>query len=579
MAGDRGDDLPEYDLPDYDLPDYDLVVRGGSVADGSGLPSFTADIGVRGGRIANIGRIPAGRADAELDADGLAVTPGFVDIHTHYDAQLHWEPTASPASWHGVTTILTGNCGFTLAPSKPEDVEWLMLMLSRVEGMSAQALAAGVPFAGGGLGDFLDGLEGAVGVNVGANVGHCAIRRYVMGDDASERTATEAEIVAMQQEVRRAFREGVVGFTSSQLDLHVAHDGRGVPSNHASPEELVALASVLAEFDHGAIEFIPRTFLEGYSDADRELIRALARASGRPVNTNTLTRMPHAPDGWQRSLEFAQEAAADGLRVYPMFASNLQGAHFSLDTTFLFDEMPSFRDVLTLAEPRRSERLRDPELREQMRKELANWDGRSFVFVWEVLRVETVHRAEHEQFVGLSVTEVAAARDADPLDAFLDLSLAEELRTQFVLAAPPERARVAATEAMIRSPLVMAGSSDGGAHLLSFVGADYTTRLLTEWVPSVLTFEQAVAKVTSIPARIHGITDRGSIHVGAAADLCLIDRDRLMVGPTRFTQDFPAGSGRYVVDADGYERVIVNGEVLLEQGEWTGATPGTILRP
>ena len=225
-----------------------------------------------------------------IDADGLLVTPGFVDIHTHYDAQLHWDPTASPASWHGVTTLLTGNCGFTIAPAKPDDLEWLLLMLSRVEGMSADALAAGVTFRGGSLGDFLGGLDGAVGVNVGANVGHCAVRRYVMGDDASERTATDDEIAAMQELVRAAMRDGAIGFTSSQLELHVAHDGRGVPSNHAAPEELVALAGVLKEFGRGSIEFIPRTFLNGYSDDDRALMLAMARA--RRDARCTSTRSP-----------------------------------------------------------------------------------------------------------------------------------------------------------------------------------------------------------------------------------------------------------------------------------------------
>src|SRR4051812_42858423 len=259
---------------------FDLLIRGGTVVDGTGAPARTADVAIRDGKIAAVGRVDE-RAERVIDADGLLVTPGFVDIHTHYDAQLHWDPTASPASWHGVTTIVTGNCGFTLAPSKPDDVEWLMYMLSRVEGMSAEALTTAVDFRGGTLEQFLDGLEGRVGVNVAANVGHCAVRRHVMGDDASERTATDAEIAAMQDLVREAFRQGAIGFTSSQLDLHVAHDGRGVPSNHASAEELIALASVLAEFGRGSIEFIPRTFLNGYDDDDRALMKAMARASGR----------------------------------------------------------------------------------------------------------------------------------------------------------------------------------------------------------------------------------------------------------------------------------------------------------
>jgi N-acyl-D-aspartate/D-glutamate deacylase len=556
----------------------DLLIKGGTVVDGTGAPARTADVGVRDGHVTEIGEI-ADDAARTIDADGLLVTPGFVDIHTHYDAQLHWDPTASPASWHGVTTLLTGNCGFTIAPAKPDDLEWLLLMLSRVEGMSAEALAAGVTFRGGSLGDFLGGLDGAVGVNVGANVGHCAVRRYVMGDEASERTATDDEIAAMQELVRAAMRDGAIGFTSSQLELHVAHDGRGVPSNHAAPEELVALAGVLKEFGRGSIEFIPRTFLNGYSDDDRALMLAMARASGRPVHLNTLTAMPHAPEGWSRSLEFAETAAADGIEIHPMFASNRQGAHFALGSTFLFDEMPSFRDSLTLPSPAREERLRDPALREQMRVELADPRGRSIVFVWEVVKVEMVKKPEHERYLDRSVKDVADELGVDPLDAFLDLSLADDLEMQFVLAAPPSSTRTEAVTTMMRSPVTMAGSSDGGAHLLSFCGADYTTRLLTEWVPGVLTLEQAVARITSIPAHAAGISDRGVLAPGAPADVNVIDRDSLRAADApRLVRDFPADAARYVVDAEGYVATIVNGEPLLEHGTWTGATPGKILR-
>ncbi|MFA5883207.1 MAG: amidohydrolase family protein [Acidimicrobiia bacterium] len=560
------------------MAELDLLIRGGSVVDGTGAPARTADVAIRDGVVSEIARVDAG-ADRVIDADGLLVTPGFVDIHTHYDAQLHWDPTASPASWHGVTTLLTGNCGFTLAPAKPEDLEWLLLMLSRVEGMSAEALAAGVTFTGGSLGDFLAGLEDRVGVNVAANVGHCAVRRWVMGDDASERTATPDEITAMQELVRAAMRDGAVGFTSSQLELHVAHDGRGVPSNHADPDELVALASVLGEFGRGSIEFIPRSFLTGYDDADRALVLAMARASGRPVHLNTLTAMPHVPDGWKRSLEFAETAAAAGIEIHPMFAANRQGAHFALGSTFLFDEMATFREALTSPSPRREELLRDPAVRDRMRAELADPRGRSIMLVWEVVKVEMVKRPEHEGLVGRTVRELADELGADPLDTFLDLSLADDLEMQFVLAAPPTKARHDAVATMMRSPVMMAGSSDGGAHLLSFCGADYPTRLLTEWVPGVLTLEQAVARLSSIPARAVGLTDRGVLREGAPADVNVIDPTRLRSAEApRLVRDFPADAARFVVDGEGFRATIVNGEVLHDGGTWTGARPGRILR-
>jgi N-acyl-D-aspartate/D-glutamate deacylase len=560
------------------MNEHDLLIKGGTVVDGTGAPARTADVAIDDGVVVALGRVDAGAART-IDADGLLVTPGFVDVHTHYDAQLHWDPTASPASWHGVTTVVTGNCGFTLAPSRADDLPWLLSMLSRVEGMPADALLAGVTFPGGSVGDFLTGLEGRVGVNVGVNVGHCAVRRFVMGDAASERVADDDEIDAMRVLVREAMQDGAIGFTSSQLDLHVAHDGRGVPSNHASPDELVALAGVLAEFDRGSVEFIPRTFLDGYDNDDRALILGMARASGRPVHLNTLTAMPHVPDGWRRSLEFAEAAAHDGLALHPMFAANRQGVHFSLGSTFLFDEMPSFRHTLTLPSPAREDALRDPAVRERMRAELADPAGRSFVFTWDGVRVEAVARAEHEGFVGRSVQEIADERGVDAFDAFLDVSLSENLETQFVRATPPSEARRAAVDTMIKSDVTMAGSSDGGAHVESFCGADFTTRLLAEWVPTTLTLEAAVARLTSRAAAACGIRDRGVLAVGAPADINVIDLERLAAADApRYVRDFPAGSGRYVVDAHGYVATIVNGTILLDDGCWTGATPGRILR-
>ncbi|MEE8164847.1 MAG: amidohydrolase family protein, partial [Myxococcota bacterium] len=228
--------------------EYDLIIRGAKVVDGTGLPGFVSDVGVRGDRIAKIGRIEADAAQL-IDGTGLVLAPGFIDVHTHYDVQLDWDPIATPSCWHGVTTVLAGNCGFTLAPAKPEDVDWLAGMLCRVEGMSRAALSEGLQFSGGGFDDYWSRFDGKIGLNVASYVGHSAVRRYVMGDDASEREATGAEIEAMKELVREAMREGAIGFSTSQLALHVGEDGREVPSNHASADEVVALAGVLAEFD------------------------------------------------------------------------------------------------------------------------------------------------------------------------------------------------------------------------------------------------------------------------------------------------------------------------------------------
>jgi N-acyl-D-aspartate/D-glutamate deacylase len=282
---------------------------------------------------------------------------------------------------------------------------------------------------------------------------------------------------------------------------------------------------------------------------------------------------------WQDTLSFVREAAARGVRVHPQFTTNALAAHLKLADTFLFDEMPTWRAVLTLAEPQRSQRLRDPALRAQLASEF-DAPGRAAAFGWDVLEVERVRDAANAAWIGQSVVALAAARGCQPIDAFLDCSLAEDLDTQWqTQLTDVARAFIQhVVRAGIDDPLVMAGSSDGGAHLASFVGADYTTRLLTEWVPEPLSFEQAVWRLSGMPATVHALPDRGFIREGAWADLLVIDRSRLRAGEARLARDFPADSERYVVDADGYAAVVVNGQVLLEDGRHTGALPGHVLR-
>lgn len=556
----------------------DLVVRGGQVVDGTGLPGYTADVAVRDGRIVKIGRVtePARRV---LDADGLTVTPGFIDVHTHYDVQLDWDPLATPSSWHGTTTVLTGNCGFSLAPARPDDVDWLAGMLSRVEGMSRAALRAGLQFRGGGFGDYWRRFDGRIGINVASYVGHSAVRRWVMGDAASTRHATAAEIAAMQELVRAALREGAIGFSTSQLDIHVGEDGREVPSNHAAREEIVALAAVLAEFDRGALEIIPRSFGAGYDEADRQLLLDMYRVSGRPIELNVLLPTPDNPLSWQQTLDFVRAAAARGVRLHPQFTTNELGLHLKLADTFVFDEMPAWRAALTAPEPARSRQLRDPAVRARLAAEF-DAPGRAAAFGWDVLEVEATRDAANAAWIGKTVAALAAERGGAPLDAFLDCSLAEDLQTQW-----QTRLTDVAVEfirhvvrAGIGEPFVMAGSSDGGAHLASFVGADYTTRLLTDWVPEALSFEQAVWRLSGMPATVHALRDRGFLREGAWADLLVLDRVALRAGRARLARDFPAGSERYVVDAEGYRAVIVNGTPVLEDGRPTGALPGHVLR-
>ena len=557
----------------------DLIIRGGSIIDGTGAPAFTADIEVTGGKITFIGASTA-TAPKEIEAFGAFVTPGFIDIHTHYDAQAHFEPTMSPSSWHGVTTAMMGNCGFSIAPATPESVSWLINMLSRVEGMEVDALLEGVDFRGGDYGDFLDGLEGRIGINLVGYVGHCAVRRLVMGAAASERAANSDEINQMAELVRTAMRQGAIGFSSSQLDIHSDHEGKPVPSNLADPAELIALCAVLSEFDHGVIEFLPRSGSGDFDAADQDLLLKMSEASGfKLININPLTLFPGNSEGHRNALAFCEEAAAAGHQIRPMYMINVKGIHFSLDSTFVLDEMPTFRRVLTLPMNERALELGREENRAAMRSEFADTTGRSFVFGWQDVSVASVSNESLNAMVGKTIAELANEANIDGVDALIDLALADGLQTVFVWRRKTDPALAAATKEIVTHPLTMAGSSDGGAHLLTFCGADYTTRTLTETVPDMMTLEQAVARLTSEPAKLHGLSDRGTLAVGKAADIVVFNQDELGVDPITLLRDFPAEAGRLVFGARGYDAIIVNGEPLFLDGVHTGALPGMILRP
>jgi N-acyl-D-aspartate/D-glutamate deacylase len=503
----------------------DLLVRAARVNDGTGLPAYTADVEVRDGRITRVGRLSGSSAAHVIDADGLDLTPGFVDVHTHYDAQLLFEPSASPSSWHGVTTVLTGNCGFGISPAKPDDLDWLVLMLAKVEGMSADALRAGVPFRGGTFGDFIGQFDGRVGVNVASYVPHSAVRRWVMGEAASERAATHDEIRAMQALVDQAMREGALGFSTSQLDVHADHQGRPVPSNLAAPDEIVALSSVLAAYDEGVLQHLCRSFAVGYDDSDRALLADMVRASGgKTLHANLLLRFTNAPELWRTCLDVLEGYAREGLRVYPMASANPKGLHLALSDTILLDEMVAFRETLSLPMAERMRALRDPAVRARLRVDFDRPGGRQLAFGWGDLLVASVRDDGNTPLVGRSVAALATERGADPLDVFLDVSLAEDLETVFVIDRPVTKEDREVIRYLLAHPLTMPGSSDGGAHLNTFCGADYTTRVLTEYVDDEFPFEQAVRRLSAVPAATVGLWDRGEIRPGAAADLVLLDR-------------------------------------------------------
>jgi len=384
----------------------------------------------------------------------------------------------------------------------------------------------------------------------------------------------------MQALVRESMAQGAVGFSTSQLDLHVDDEGRGVPSNHASAEEIIALCSVLAEFPHGVIEIIPRSHSEGHDEADRALLLEMARVSGKAIELGPLSPAADHPMGWENTLRFVRDAREQGVRLHPQFSTQKLTIHLRLNDTFIFDEMPAWRDTLTKPLAEACAALRDPALRDRLRHDIATIK-RTAPLDLEVLEVEHVSEDANRDLLGKTVEELLAeGHPGDALDVFLDVSLREDLAVGWT-ARMTEVSRQFIDHVVtnsIKDPLVMSGSSDGGAHLASFVGADYTTKLITDHVPEVLSLEQAIWRLTGMPASVHGLIDRGVLRVGAKADITIFDPERLEAGEHEVANDFPGGTERWYVDASGYEMVIVNGVPVMEQGKHTGALPGEVLR-
>jgi N-acyl-D-aspartate/D-glutamate deacylase len=379
--------------------------------------------------------------------------------------------------------------------------------------------------------------------------------------------------------LRRSLDEGSIGLSTSQLDIHVDHEGRPVPSNLATHDELEALAAVLAERSQGAIEIFPRTFVPGVDDADAQLVLRLSELSGKPVHGNVLGYFHAAPDGWRRNLAVAEQAAARGLRYYPMLVVNPKGVHFAFDSTFIFDEYPTWRSTLTLPMHERTAALGDPGVRATLRAELADRSLGSLAFSWDEIQVVWTATDSLRAAQGRDVAALAAERGTDPMSAMLDLACADELRTNFAIRRRTSADERAVIDQLVSHPLLLPGSSDGGAHLLTFCGADYTTRLIAEHVPDRLTIEQAVQKLSFAPATSLGLWDRGLIRPGMAGDLVVFDPARVAVGAVEMRDDFPTGAARLVFGAAGYAATVVNGTVVVRDGVPTGATTaGTVIR-
>ncbi len=563
----------------------DLIIRNASLVDGTGADARPADVAVRAGRVAQVdepGRIPAEGGD-ELDADGLVLTPGFVDPHTHYDAQLFWDPTASPSALHGVTTVIGGNCGFTLAPLLPGDGDYVRRMMAKVEGMPLAALEQGLDWDWSSFGEYLDRLEGRLGVNAGFLVGHCALRRVVMGPDATTEDASPEQLDAMRALLAESLRSGGLGFSTTRARTHSDGDGVPVASRRATVEELLALAAVVADHEGTTLEFASDGCLDGFDDDEVDFMIAFSRAGGRPLNWNVLTVDSHAPERYRNQLAAMDRCAAEGARVVALTMPVIVGMNMSFLNHCALNMMPDWGDILGLPVPERIERLRDPATRRFMEERAASPDAGVFARLtgWDGYVVGDTFAPENEGLGGRRIGDIAAERGTGVFDTLLDVVVADDLRTVLWPGATDNDAESWELRRLAwQHPAVMLGGSDAGAHLDRMQGANYTTRFLADCLRGrrLTTLEDAVRMLTSVPAELFGLVDRGVVAPGAHADLVLFDPATVDSELLTLVDDLPGGTSRLFAGSVGVERVWVGGVEVVSEGRSTGATPGTVVR-
>jgi N-acyl-D-amino-acid deacylase len=545
----------------------ELVIRGGTVVDGTGAPGRRADVAVDGGRIAAVGEGLDGRR--ELDASGQVVAPGFVDIHTHYDAQVFWDPDLTPSAYHGVTTVIAGNCGFSIAPVRPDGVELLARTLQHVEDMSFDTLAAGVPWEEfETFPEYLGAVERrGVGLNYGCYVGHTALRLHAMGDDAYERGPTAEELAAMQREVAEAMAAGAVGFASSASPTHNGDHGRPVPSRLAGLDELRTLLAPLREAGKGVVALLPGGV---FSNAE---VFALQQEIGRPLTWTALLTIKGIP--YHEGVIAEHDAArAEGVEVFPQVSCRPLVFQMNLEEPFTFNTRAVFSELMAVSRDERLAAYRDPAWRDRAHDELTA-PGRGFLPVsWDALAV--AESPGHPELADRRILDLAGVRGVRPIDVLLDLSLEDDLATRFwsVLANnDPD-----AIAWLLPRDGVLIGLADSGAHVSQLCDACFATDLLGSWVRDreVMPLERAIHKLTAEPARVYGLADRGVVAEGMAADLVVFDPTTVAPGPLRRVRDFPADGERLTADSpSGVTHVLVNGTPIRRDCEQLAQEPGT----
>ena len=556
---------------------YDLLVKNGRIIDGSGMPGFIGDVAVRNGKIVEMGKL-SGSATRTIDATGQVIAPGFIDNHCHYDAQVLWDPLCSFSCYHGSTTVVFGNCSLGLAPAKPADRERIAGMLSYVEAIPMDVLQAGVPWNWQTFPEYMQAVEQRLGINAGMLIPHSAVRYYAMGEASQEdqRPATSEQLGLMQRSIQEGLEAGALGMSLTRNRNHFDIAGRRISGACAPEEELFAMADVLRQVGTGVMQCGGG----GGAEINGRLMSRLSAACGRRIMYNTITQTAREPEQWAEHLALVEETCKAGNLAMPLCTPNQIKQRFNLHNCQTFRGLEHWHPVLLSSDDEKMRAYSDPQVRQNLRADLDALGGSNAVFSkrWDLMFIEEPQLPQNQSMRGKTVAQIAAEQSKDPLDAFLDLGVAENLETVFVLTeinVEPD-----AVAKILTSPYTIVGLSDGGAHVQFDSGVAFSTRLLGYWVreQQIMSLEEAIRQITFVSASAFGIYDRGLLRPGLAADLVVFDAATIKPLQEDIVRVSPNNGWRIRERAEGISHTIVNGTVLMEQGQPTGALPGKVLR-
>lgn len=560
----------------------DCILRGGQVVDGTGAPARTADVAIADGRVVAVGRVDES-ARAEIDVDGLVVCPGFVDPHTHYDAQLFWDPYANPSSLHGVTSVVGGNCSFALAPIRAQDADYTRRMMARVEGMPLDALEQGVPWSWSSFGEYLAALDGRIAVNAGFIAGHSALRRYVLGVDANRRAATATELEKLRAALDEALAAGALGFSTDISESHMDGDGAPIPAKGATPEERLALCEVVGRREGTMLSGIFEGGSSGWSEFELDHLSQMSATANRVLNWNLMVVDASEPERARQQLGLSHHARARGGRIIALLMPVIVPMNMSFGNYCGLFLIPGWRDTMALPPAERMKALADPETRSRLLATATSPKAGMFRRLSDFpgYTIGDTFSAANAGLEGRVVRDIAAERGIAPFDALLDVVLADELRTVLWPSAPDDdEAHWALRASLWDDPDILLAGSDAGAHLDRMCGGSYPTQFLADCLRGrrMMSMERAVHEMSAKPAKLFGLRDRGVVAPGAFADLVVFDPTSVASAPARLVNDLPGGSARVTADPIGMRHVFVNGTEIVRDGKLTGATPGTVLR-